>query len=541
MSLAGTALPSTEEKNTLTQDTHVAILVIEATAATPLGPKIVFANDAVLEETGYEKSSLVGSPLGLIYDRADLRSLIEKLPVIADRPGYCWMDRVLIRNGGSREIAHWTIRPTHRRIGEPPHFTLTFSVNSDLPMQSEEPSIEEEEPAIDLEDSFQDTRQESLAMAAGGVAHDFKNALQAIKSNLEMARSISGSNSRLSTYLGDANLALDDAEILAHQMLAFTRDDQVGDSVFNLGDLVKRVSSLCTAGSRVSCHLTVEPNLRPVEGDPNRIYQVLHNLVINACQAMPSGGVLHLTAGNGDFGDENPFSVPGGNYSVVSVRDRGCGIPEEILPRIFEQNFSTKPDGSGFGLASCRAIVELHQGAIRAASKVGVGTEFLVFLPSCAVDTGPTPPATVENPASSKMDGRNENVIPLVPSACRILIVEDQPGVLKATQGILGHLGHETLSALNGEDAISTYRRHLDSAEPIDVVLLDMTLPGGLNGLDVLRELKKADPDVLVIATSGYFDDEPGDTYANEGFTGLLAKPFSMNDLSISIGEALGQ
>ncbi len=563
MSLAGTALSSPTTESRQSKGISVSILVIESFASTPLGPKIVFANNVALQETGYEEKSLVGSPLGLIYDRDDLRNLIEKLPIIAARAGFCWMNRNLIRNGGMKETMHWTIRPTKRENGRAQHFTLTFKSiqevrKSDPTARLDRPSPIEptQESRIadktapdssngDLEKALQKTRSESLAMAAGGVAHDFKNALQTIKSNLEIAHSLAGVHSKLSTCLNDANHALDDAEILAHQMLAFTRGDQFKSKIFDITDQVQRASTLCTAGSRVSCQLNLEPQLRLVEGDPNRIYQVLHNLVINACQAMPNGGVLHLTTGNADLDLQNRYLVAAGSYTVVSVRDRGCGIPPDILPQIFENNFSTKIDGSGFGLASCLAIVKAHGGEIRAASKVGVGTEFLVFLPS----TG----KTVERSELSSTQGNiisssNNTGIPecisrtdqaSITKACRVLVVEDQAPVLKATRGLLQHLGHECFEAMDGESAIRTYRQHLDSAEPIDVVLLDMTLPGGLHGVDVYRELQMMDPKVLVIATSGYFDDGPNDTVAEAGFPASLAKPFSMEALSKTITRLL--
>lgn len=563
MSLAGTALSSPTTENRQSKDNGVSILVIESFASTPLGPKIVFANDLAMRETGYEEKSLVGSPLGLIYDRNDLRNLIKKLPVIAARAGFCWMNRALIRNGGMKETMHWTIRPTKRENGRAQHFTLTFksiheSSKSDPTARSARPSPTELAPESritdktvadssngDLEKALHKTRSESLAMAAGGVAHDFKNALQTIKSNLEIAHSLAEDRLKISTCLDEANHALDDAEILARQMLAFTRGDQFKSKIFDITAQVQRASSLCTAGSRVSCQLNLEPRLRLVEGDPDRIYQVLHNLVINACQAMPNGGVLHLTTGNADLDLQNRYLVEAGSYTVVSVRDRGCGIPPDLLPQIFENNFSTKTDGSGFGLASCRAIVKAHGGEIRAASKVGVGTEFLVFLPSTrkTIERSEINPTQLNNLSSSTNNKMPESISRTcqtsINKACRVLVVEDQAPVLKATQGLLKHLGHDCYEAMDGESAIRTYRQHLDSAEPIDIVLLDMTLPGGLHGVDVYRELQRMDPKVLVIATSGYFEDEPNDAVAEAGFPASLAKPFSMEALSKTITRLL--
>jgi len=551
MSLTGTALPAPPTESRPVD--AVGILVIEADSTTPLGPRIVFANEATSRLTGYELTSLIGSPLGLIYDRGDLGNLVAKLPAVAERATYCWMNRPLVRNGGERSPFRWTIRPTQRDEHPPRHFTLTISeVERDEPDPPSAPQAaipaldppEESDPteADDsggLEERIDESRQESLAMAAGGVAHDFKNALQAIKSNLEMAAgSAPPEGTTLRAYLEDAHVALNDAETLARQMLAFTRGESPKRCHFQLTELLRRVSRLCTAGSRIRCQLMIEPALDAIEGDPNRIYQVFHNLVINACQAMPGGGVLHLTAANVDFAADNRFSVPPGRYVTVSVRDRGCGIPADVLPHIFDRHFTTKKDGSGFGLAWCLAIVEQHGGTIRAASREGVGTEFLVFLPALgdAPDSAPPPAIADEHPAMAR---RSAETATPSPEAGRVLLVEDQPAVAKAAQGLLSHLGCIPVPAQDGDEAVRIYRQHLDSSEPIDVVLLDMTLPGGLNGKDVLERLQRLDRHVRVIATSGYFEGDPEESLKQLGFCGVLAKPYSMDALSEVLGEAL--
>ncbi len=379
---------------------------------------------------------------------------------------------------------------------------------------------------------MEESRSETLALAAGGVAHDFKNALQSIKTNLELAQRASRSPGSLDEYLADAAVALCDAETLAHQMLAFTKGEEPNESVFNLIDSVKRVSLLCTAGSGVRCRMRMDPAARPVEGDPNQIYQVLHNLVINACQAMPNGGTLDLSLANIDFeNNRNQFSVKAGRYTVISVRDRGCGIPSDELPRIFDRTFTTKPNGNGFGLASCRAIVEKHGGSIKAASKPGVGTEFLVFLPSAPEGSVAEELPHRKTPVALEPVTRSiENL--------RVLVVEDQQGVAKATCRMLEFLGHRPLIAETGEQAIRTYLEALNAEDSIDIVLLDMTLPGGLDGHDVLNELRRIDPRVVVIATSGYFDEGPAETLAESGFNGILAKPYAMDSLAITLSQA---
>lgn len=548
----------TEPTLSVVTETSVGVLVIESRSTTPLGPKIVYANERIAKLSGYELGSLIGSPLGLLYDRSDLSALIEKLPVIAARPNHCFMDRVLMRNGGTRRPCHWTIRSTTREGDGRGFFTLTVKpivapARSVTPVRAREAAsavprrpkadtparaslspatetVSEEAPPplppLDATASgYATSRTESISLTAAGVAHDFKNALQTIKSNLELAAVNSPAKGRVRTFLNEAHLALGDAEILAHQMLAFTRGEGETRRVFGLGDLLSRVSRLCSAGSGIRCKLYIPTALRCVEGAPTQIYQVLHNLVINASQAMPSGGTINITAGNADLTAGNPYSMAAGRYTVASVKDRGCGIRPEFLPRIFDSNFTTKPEGSGFGLASCQAIIASHGGAIRVASKVGVGTEFLVFLPStdAAADPGTVfsarPPRITAAPPATGGSGR-------------ILIVEDQVDVARATRGLLKHLGYESIHSVNGEDAIATYREHLDSSEPIDVVLLDMTLPGGLSGMDVAGEIRRLDPLARIVATSGYFEEGSLANGETGDFAAILPKPYSMASLS---------
>jgi len=562
----------TEPALSVVAETSVGVLVIESRSTTPLGPKIVYANERIAKLSGYEMGSLIGSPLGLLYDRSDLSALIEKLPAIAARPNHCFMDRVLMRNGGTRRPCHWTIRSTTREGDNRGFFTLTVkpivaparSVIPERPKANvptvtrrpkpasvpvQTPPATASHPARPLAEStppplpplddaasdYASSRNESISLTAAGVAHDFKNALQTIKSNLELAAVNSPETGRVQTFLNEAHLALGDAEILAHQMLAFTRGEGETKRVFGIGDLLTRVSRLCSAGSGIRCKLYIPADLRCVEGAPTQIYQVLHNLVINASQAMPSGGTINLTAGNADLTASNPYSMPAGRYTVASVKDRGCGIRPDVLPRIFEPNFTTKPEGSGFGLASCQAIITAHGGAIRVASKVGVGTEFLVFLPStdAAADLPNlfSPARTPDLSTAHRPAG----------GSGRVLVVEDQVDVARATRGLLKHLGYESIHSVNGEEAISTYREHLDSDEPIDVVLLDMTLPGGLTGMDVAGEIRRLDPPARIVATSGYFEEGSLANGETGDFAAILPKPYSMASLSEAMEEAIAR
>lgn len=564
--------------------TVVGVVFIEQRATTPLGPRIVHANAEMLQLSGYDAASLIGSPLGLIYDRNKLSGLIENLPVISTASSYYYMERLLIRAGGTRRLCRWTIRPTNREGETPGLFVLTaepvltpsdrsaraavrdsskvsLAVKaageasagvsevvpvsrtttpgptpggaSAVPPQAPTELVLPVAPSAELtappERDYEQCRSESLSLAVAGVAHDFKNALQTIKMNLELAAHATPSGGKVAVHISEAQLALGDAEVLARQMLAFTKGESTQRRVIRLVDLLERVKLLCSAGTGVQCRLFANEALRCVEGDPNQVYQVLHNLVINACQAMPNGGTVDIVSDNADLSATNPFGMAAGRYTVISVRDRGCGIPAENLHRIFEPDFSTKPNGNGIGLASCQAIVTAHGGAIRVASQVGVGSEFLVFLPStdAAPDAGSA--ALIARPPRER----------IMPSGSgRILVVEDEPGVARSTLAMLKQLGYEGLHASNGEEAIRRFREHHESVEPIDAVLIDMTLLGGLSGLDVARELWALHPGVRLIATSGYFED---DAVLPEGspFVGLLPKPYGMEKLSEALEVAV--
>lgn len=583
----------------------VGVLFVEQRASTPLGPRIVHANAEMLQLSGYDAASLIGSPLGLIYDRNKLPGLIENLSVIATASSYYYMERLLIRAGGTRRLCRWTIRPTNREGETPGLFVLTAepvlsstertaraaqetsrialaatTVETPHPAAAADvasprratpgitpdpavpappavaqmpapaaPASQAPSPALSPvlpglppvsaggltappELDYEQCRTESLSLAVAGVAHDFKNALQTIKMNLELAAHATPAGGKVSIHISEAQLALGDAEMLARQMLAFTKGEATRHRVIRLTDLLERVKALCSAGTGVQCRLFASESLRCVEGDPNQIYQVLHNLVINAFQAMPNGGTVDLVADNADLGVGNPFGMEPALYTVISVRDRGCGIPEADLPRIFEPDFSTKPNGNGIGLASCQAIVTAHGGAIRVASQVGVGSEFLVFLPSTDAmpDPVPAPPAPVSRPPRERV---------MHSGSGRILVVEDEPGVARSTLAMLKQLGYEGLHAGNGEVAIRLFREHHDTVEPIDAVLIDMTLLGGLSGIDVARELWSLQPGVRLVATSGYFED---DAVLPEGspFVALLPKPYGMEKLSEALEIAVG-
>jgi CheY-like chemotaxis protein len=261
----------------------------------------------------------------------------------------------------------------------------------------------------------------------------------------------------------------------------------------------------------------MDDDLWSAEVDRTQITQVLSNLLINGRQAMPNGGVIQATAENKVVTEEDGLNVVSGKFIVLTVRDRGCGIPEANLNRIFDPFFTTKKKGSGLGLATSYSLVQKHRGTILVRSKRDVGTEFNIYLP-----------------ATGRVCDLNETKLDedLIAGVGCVLVVDDQESVRTVAAAILGKLGYEPITAVSGQEAVDIYRERMRSDEPVAAVLMDMTLPGGLSGEDTFEKLNEINPDICSVATSGYFDDDSHERFMDRGFAALLPKPYTAETLS---------
>ena len=543
------------------------VICLEYAISTPTGPRIVSVDPAAERMTGYPAAALMGQPFGMIYDPDGLDSLLERLHTrICRTESFCWADKFLIKKGGRRELRRWKFSPIKNEKGLVCGFAV-FVENLPKKKTHVPPSeVIPDPPQTDVDSFLDNSRSETLALIAGGIAHDFKNSLQPVKSTLEMLRMSIQSGSKSESLISDAELALEDAVELAKQMMAFTKGYESERRIIHLRDLLEHAAYISTMGTDVRCDQMIAGDLLPVKADPKQMYQIFQNIIINGCQAMPGGGVIQISAGNGEAGN-GPPEIESSAFVEVRIRDRGCGIERENLEKIFDLNYTTKENGTGVGLASCQAIIHKHGGKIMVDSTPNVGTEVVILLPACADgksrDARPRPtrptetgslnrvrssvqPSSSPSSKSTKQDPiRCHNPAPTGISETpggRILIVDDQIRVLTTAEKLLQFLGYETLSATSGEQALDLYREHLNSAQPIDAVLLDMTLPGGLSGREVKSEINKIDGDARIIATSGYFEKEhPVETFLNEGWIGVLPKPYAIDALAATVKRALLQ
>jgi len=249
----------------------------------------------------------------------------------------------------------------------------------------------------------------------------------------------------------------------------------------------------------------------------------VQNLVINANEAMPNGGVLQVAARGVLLAADELPPLPPGRYLRMTIQDHGAGIPLDWLPRIFDPYFSTKQSGSGLGLAIAHSIISRHGGHIRVESDLGVGTKFEVFLPASDGNVAPK-----RAPRTREVTGHG-----------RILLMDDESMIRRGASRMLEEAGYQVVTACDGNEAVALYQQAVEDGQPFDAVVLDLTVPAGMGGADCIHALKQIDPDVRAIVSSGYCSDpvvaEPG-TY---GFRGVVRKPYSLEQMVHVINDVM--
>lgn len=368
---------------------------------------------------------------------------------------------------------------------------------------------------------------ESIGLLAGGLAHDFNNILSGIMGNLSYAQVLLESGHPARGPLASAEHAVNRAVELTSQLLTFARGGEPVKKVLCIGELINESMTLMLRGSKVKGDIEMGGDLWCVEADGGQISQVLNNIVINAVQAMPEGGHLRIIAENCVIDEEDIPALPLGKYVRIRLADDGEGMTPETLERVFDPYFTTKPHGSGIGLASAYSIVNRHGGNILAESTLGRGTTFTLLLPATEA-----PPAVRENDESGPRlpeDGRDR----------RILVMDDEAAICDIASAMLSHMGYEVDTCNDGVEAVTRYEQALASGRPYDAVIMDLTIPGGLGGQEAAQEILARDKDACLVVSSGYSHDPIIADYRRYGFQGVLTKPYKMGDLERVVAAVL--
>jgi PAS domain S-box-containing protein len=362
---------------------------------------------------------------------------------------------------------------------------------------------------------------EALAVLAGGIAHDFNNFLTIVQGNLELAKIHTKPGDAVCEILQQSDTACKRAISLASQLLTFGKGGAPIIRTTAVAQLLAASLDLARAGSQVRFDLAIPDDLWPAEIDAGQISQVFHNLLLNARQAVPEGSVVEVRAENVVI-EGGTLPINAGKYVKISIRDHGSGIPPEILPRIFDPYFTTKDTGSGLGLATAYSIVTKHQGHLRVDSTVGQGSTFYVHLPASEMSPFIQPSAVVRRGAG------------------RILVMDDEEAIRRLLELTMSQLGYEVECASDGAEAIELFTRAVTSGRGFDGVLLDLTVPGRMGGQEAAAELRKIDPSVKVIGSSGYADIPILSEFQKYGFDDVIRKPYTRAELSDVLTRVIG-
>jgi len=370
---------------------------------------------------------------------------------------------------------------------------------------------------------FKAQKLESIGLLAGGIAHDFNNIITAILGNIQIAKMIGTEKEETIKILSNAEKACLHASNLTRQLLTFSKGGAPVKEPIFLSTHLEDMANLALRGSNVACVSSIVDDLWPVEVDVGQITQVIHNIVINADQAMPGGGKITLRAENIVISEHDGLSLESGSYVKISIQDKGIGIPKENQMLIFDPYFTTKQKGSGLGLTICYSIIKNHDGFILVESEVGNGTTFHVLLPV----SKQMPIQDVED----LLEGAVENI--------RVLLMDDNEFIRESANLLFRKIHCFVETADDGAEAIEKYRQAKESGQPFTVVIMDLTIPGGMGGVEATEKLLKYDYDAKVIVSSGYSTDPIMANFREYGFCDVLVKPYTMNKVRDVLGRII--
>ena len=398
--------------------------------------------------------------------------------------------------------------------------------NEDLRNEIAERKRAEEALHESVEQFRHSQKMEAIGRLAGGVAHDFNNMLTVVMANTLFLLKEMDAQSPFFQELQEIRNAAQRAAALTKQLLAFSRKQPRQPRSLDLNAVVMELTPMMQRllGEDIYCETALTPELGLVMADPNQLEQVIMNLVVNARDAMPHGGSLTLATANVEL-EEAEQRAGAKRYVMLAISDTGCGMDEETQAHIFEPFYTTKPtgQGTGLGLATVYGIIKQSDGLIKLESRLGRGTTFKIYLP--LLEKGSV---TEEPPSIQKTTPRGSEFV---------LLVEDEPAVLRLIRRILEQEGYSVLAANSGAAALEKVEQHKG---PIHLLVTDVVMPG-MSGPELARQLTASRPDLKILYISGYNENAIiHHIVVNPGVT-LLPKPFTPDVLARMVREVLDQ
>ncbi len=479
----------------------------EGVIATDGKGQILLMNRAARRLTGEDSEDLRGITLGetlrLLDEKSGAPLSMESADLINESYETNQMGKtaLLLSRSGERRHITYTVSPILGSAGKATGTVIAFRDITD------EKKMEEE--------LTRTRNMESIGILAGGIAHDFNNILTAVIGNISLARIKLPEENEVQGILADAEEISFRAKDLTQQLLTFSKGGAPILKPSSIAELLEKTVSFCLRGTSIKSRFSIAGDLWTVEIDEGQISQVINNIVINAVQAMPGGGILEVSAKN-VFIEKNMKTFARGPYVLFSIKDQGEGIPLARLEKIFDPYFTTKSKGSGLGLTTSHSIIKKHGGHILVDSILGSGTVFHVYLPATKKSSAPFHQEEQTQPTEG---GK------------RILLMDDEEIIRSSISQMLLLSGFAVDTARDGNDALDLYNRARGKDQPYDLIIMDLTIPGGMGGRETIRIIRESDPSVQVIASSGYSEDTTSADFKKYGFNAFVPKPYKIDVL----------
>ena len=465
--------------------------------------------------TGYKSDELIGrtsrhlSTTGEAYE-----NLVGNVSPILKKLGFCEKRITLRKKDGSEIICQLRGRFIPAQGGLEGVVWSVTDITSRIKMENE---------------LLKARKHESVSVLAGGIGHDFNNILFAVIGNLSLAERMAEKGSPVIEYIQAAQKASVRAKDLTVKLLTFASGGDPDKATASLPDVVRDAAVFVLSGSNVKCNFVIPDDLWPVSMDKNQISQVIQTLVQNAGQSMPDGGTVTISFANRQLADDEVPGLYPGRYVQVHLIDKGRGIEDKNIDRIFDPYFSTKEKdstkGSGLSLAIVHSIIHKHEGRISVESTPGRGTTFTLYLPALVSD--------------SQLVSEKSPILPR--GRGTVMVMDDDQDIQMLVREMLAHIGYGTRSVYDGKEALEVYRQTLEEGGQFVAVIMDLTIPGGMGGKEAVVELLRIDPHVRVIATSGYSNDPVLLDHQKYGFCNIIAKPYQLLELNRVMADVVGK
>jgi PAS domain S-box-containing protein len=486
--------------------------IAEGVIATDADGNVERMNGPAERMTGWRTEEAIGRPIREVFRVLDRSTGREMQEPLAERnaDADAGTQHLLVRRDGSRRLIDDSVAPIHDgRMG---------SAGAVLVFRDMTEKVRRDEEQIKWQ------KLESIGSLAGGIAHDFNNILAGILGNISLGKQAVDPGSRAFERLEEAERASAMASELAAKLLTFSKGGNPVRELIQLEDVIRDAALMAVRGSRVRCALALPEGLWGAYADAGQVGQAVSNVVLNAAQAMHGEGTVRVEAGNVDVAEGQLEHVQSGRYVKVVVMDTGVGIPRESLKRVFDPYYTTRENAPGLGLTTAYHILKSHGGNLFVESEPGSGTSVALYLP-----------ATTERPvrvdAGAAKTSANRK--------WRVLVMDDEELVREMAQGMLEHLGCEAQGARDGREAIRMYAEAAEQGKAFDLVVMDLTIPGGMGGKEAAGRLLRSYPDARLIVSSGYSSDPVMANSAAYGFRATLPKPYRIEELGQLLEKVL--